>query len=181
MVKKKTASERELHHEIMVQFEKQVEMGEAQSGYTFSSMRVALKISVGDDNFAAVAVAMSGLRDTGFLAHKFTAKSLAEDFYLGDPTDIPNIRKEKNADNVRQISYFMAPAALALDDGLEAAVEADSFPTDPFEYETTAHLFNKESIAEWFETLGQMIDTHSDSEEYTTTSGKMLAALMPVE
>lgn len=174
--KAETTDPREWHKKVLGVFLDQVGAGEGLVGFTSSEIRREMKLEQGAPGFLEVAVAMTELRNAGFLAHKFSHEMLKEDFFEGDPTDIPNIQKRENEAKIRQFVFFVHPATLALGDEVGRAVDAGEFPAE-FEYETNAALFTRESIREWYESLAEIIDLYVED---PSTAVKMISALMPV-
>jgi hypothetical protein len=183
MAKKKTEKAepkdpREWHKKAATVFLDQAGEGEGLTGFTFSEIRKVMGLNQGDAGFAEVAAAMTDLRNEGFLAHKFSHSSLKEDFYEGDPTEIPNIQKRENEAKIRQLVFFVHPAMMGLGEAAMAAVEAGEFPED-FEYENSATVLDRETIFNWFDGLGEIIDVYVEDDEQKMLAAKMIAALMP--
>lgn len=158
----------------------QVGEGAALQGYTFDEMRTKMGLSEGDDGYNLIPTAVTNLRNEGFFAHKFSHPSLKEDFFEGDPTDIPNIQKRANAKNIRQLTFFAHPALIAAGDDAMKYVENDGFPDD-YEYETTATTLTRDEIYAWFDGLGEVIDLYVEDHEQKALGAKMIAALMPAK
>lgn len=175
-----TEDPRAWHKKVMTVLIDQVGEGKALEGYTFSEVRKVMGLNQGDPGFTEIALAMNDLRDEGFLAHKFQHEYLKEDFFEGDPTDIPNIQKRENEAKVRQIVFFVHPAALALGDSVFDAVAAEGFPED-FEYDSGATaVVTREELANWYNNLGDIFDLYVEDEEQKMIAGKIIAAVMPV-
>lgn len=185
MAKKKTKTDetedpRAWHKKAMTAFLDQVGEGKGLEGLTFSEARKIMGLNQGDEGFAEVAAAINDLRNDGFLAHKFQHPSLKEDFYEGDPTDIPNIQKRENDAKVRQLVFFVHPAAMALGDDAMGAVGAGEFP-EGFEYDSGAiSVITREELAAWYDGLGEIIDLYVEDDDAKMLAAKIIAAVMPV-
>lgn len=175
-----TEDPRSWHKKVMTVFMDQVGEGKSLEGFTFSEIRKVMGLNQGDTGFTEIAAAMNDLRAEGFLAHKFQHEYLKEDFFEGDPTDIPNIRKRENEQKVRQLVFFVHPAAMALGDGILDAVAAEGFPED-FEYDAgNTTVITREDLANWYNDLGDVFDLYVEDEEKKAMAGKIIAAVMPV-
>lgn len=180
--KKKTeeaaAPSREWHKKAMAVFMEQVGAGESTTGFTFDEIRAHMDLTPDVEGHYEIAAAMTDLRDEGFLAHKFSHDLLKEDFFVGNPTDIPNIQKRENEKKIRQTVFYVSPSAMAIsDEEMEGAVDSASIPETKLPEGKT--VFTRTSMREWMETLGEMIDTYSTDPKYNIESAKMIAALMP--
>lgn len=184
--KKKTEQKsddpRAWHKKAMSVFMEQVGDGKGLDGYTFAEIRKIMGLTdPKEPGYNEVALAITELRNEGFLAHKFAHPSLKEDFFEGDPlTDIPNIQKRENEQKLKQLVFFVHPAALALGDDVLAAVEAGEYPED-HEYDTNSTVFDRDQVYAWFDGLGEIIDLYVTDEEQKATSAKLIAALMPAK
>jgi hypothetical protein len=178
----KSNDPRAWHKKVMAVFMKQVDDGNGLDGYTFSEIRKVMGLTdPKEPGYNEVALATTELRNEGFLAHKFVHPSLKEDFFEGDPlTDIPNIQRRENEQKLKQLVFFVHPAALALGDDVFAAVEAGEYPED-YEYDTNSMIFDRDQIYDWFDGLGEIIDLYMTDEEKKAISTKLIAALMPTK
>jgi hypothetical protein len=180
--KKKTVVEEKqpLPNRIMRVMLDQVGDGNALIGFTFAEIREALGLLPPDEEFAEVVSVMSEMRDHCFLAHKFNHPALEENFYEGDPTDIPNIQKRENSSKVKQLVFFVHPRAIMIDDdtvmrGLGEPLPDVSGSGEEFKMQL---VFTRENIRGWFDGLAELIDLHME-EELVQLSNKMILALQP--
>lgn len=170
-----------LNERVMKVMLDQVCDGNGPIGMTFAEIREALRLNQGDDGFAEVVGVMSQLRDNNILAHKFNHPTLKDNFFQGDPTDIPNIQKRENSARIKQLVFFVHPFAMMMDDSLlmksldttiaNVSGAGAEFPMNM--------IFTRESIGNWFEGLAETLDIYVSDPAENALSGAMITALKP--
>lgn len=174
--KKNKKTDRSWHKKVAGVFAAQEDKS---TGFTYDEMRAAMELGEDDDGHEQIPGAMMELRNSSFLAHKFTHASLKNDFFMGgSPADLPNIVK-RDSDGQIQTVFYLSPGAATLGDKLEAAVESGELPNVKMPEGVT--IFTRETIAKWMDSLGEVIDLYVTDAKFQTESAKMLQALMPTK